>query len=320
MYYNHFQELSPNSLYFSLNQGSLPVDQTKDNKMTSEIVLESFSNPTHTWKTMNDPVMGGKSHSSFYIDENQKGILDGEVVDVPFLHAPGFITVRGNGNYPDVSSCTSLVLKAKTNETYGGYRISFGNRHVRGNRYARGYKANFHIQPYNESIVGSTTSLEEENDDSVNNNNSNSTKSLDDGIMEEINIPFSNFTVRWSDLTGDPIVSCQENPNFCPDPKTLRNMKTISIWGEGVAGNIHLEIDSIKAIGCSDTNSYMLGLMKDRSNNGVSSRYDAGLIGFLGFVSSFGIIFGGVYLIVKKVVLSKRRGYANPNENADNSF
>mmetsp|Transcript_6309 Transcript_6309/g.13170 ORF Transcript_6309/g.13170 Transcript_6309/m.13170 type:complete len:95 (-) Transcript_6309:225-509(-) len=28
-------------------------------------------------------------------------------------------------------------------------------------------------------------------------------------------------------------------------------MKTISIWGEGVAGKVHLEIESIGAVGCS---------------------------------------------------------------------
>ena len=34
--------------------------------------------------------MGGKSTGSFAV-ENQLGIFDGEVVDVPFLKAPGFI-------------------------------------------------------------------------------------------------------------------------------------------------------------------------------------------------------------------------------------
>ena len=291
---------------------------------SSEIILESFSNPTHTWKTMNDPVMGGKSHSSFHIDKNDgKGVFDGEVVDVPFLHAPGFITVRGNGKYPDVSSCTSLVLKARTNETYDGYRISFGNRHVRGNRYARGYKADFHIQPSStsssdengkESTTTTSSSSEEENDDNVNNSNYNSTHKFNDDAMKEINIPLSNFTVRWSDLTGDPIVSCQENPDFCPDPKTLRNMKTISIWGEGVAGNIHLEIDSIKAIGCSNATIDKDSFMQDSS----SSYNSTGLIGLV-FVS-FGIILGGVYFLGKYTVLSKRRGgYSIPNENMDDT-
>ena len=35
-------------------------------------------------------VMGGKSTGSFAV-EKQLGIFDGEVVDVPFLKAPGFI-------------------------------------------------------------------------------------------------------------------------------------------------------------------------------------------------------------------------------------
>ena len=39
---------------------------------------------------MNDPVMGGKSWGKFSI-ENSVGIMQGEVVDVPKLQAPGFI-------------------------------------------------------------------------------------------------------------------------------------------------------------------------------------------------------------------------------------
>ena len=35
-------------------------------------------------------VMGGKSTGTFAVS-NQLGIFDGEVVDVPFLKAPGFI-------------------------------------------------------------------------------------------------------------------------------------------------------------------------------------------------------------------------------------
>lgn len=188
---------------------------TEDNE---SILLESFFDPQGEWAVMNDPVMGGESYSSVSI-ENGIGIFDGEVVNVPFLDAPGFITMRGDGDYKDVSSCESLVLRARTSEEYNGYRISFGNRHVPGNRHAYGYKANFNL------TVGSE--------------------------MQDMVIPFDLFTVRWSDLNGDPIVSCAENEDFCPDKKTLQNMKTISLWGEGIAGKVHLEIESISATGCS---------------------------------------------------------------------
>lgn len=192
---------------------------TSNNNET--ILLQTFSDPTHSWSTLNDPVMGGLSYSSISI-ENDMAIFDGAVLDVPSLQAPGFITMRGNGDYPDVSSCEFMVLRARSTDEYEGYRISFGNRYVPGNRFARGYKADF------DSPVGSD--------------------------MQDIVIPFDMFTVRWSDLTGDAIVTCAENPDFCPDMRTLQNMKTISIWGEGVAGKLHLEIESISATGCSADN------------------------------------------------------------------
>merc|ERR1712129_318040 len=40
---------------------------------------------------------------------------------------------------------------------------------------------------------------------------------------------------------------------YCPDTDTLRNMKTMSIWGEGVGGVVDLEVQSISAIGCLST-------------------------------------------------------------------
>ena len=185
----------------------------------SNISIESFADPGISWKAMNDPVMGGKSHSKVTI-ENGVGVFDGGVVDVPFLHAPGFITMRGTGgDFPDVSSCDSLQLRARASEPYSGYRISFGDKRVPGNRFARGYKADF------DAPVGSE--------------------------MGTVVIPFHEFTVRWDDATGDPVVTCHEDKNFCPDTKTLQNMKTMSLWGEGVAGRVHLEIESIEATGCS---------------------------------------------------------------------
>lgn len=187
-----------------------------------EIVLEDFEKPVHTWKQMNDPVMGGRSTGSFHIQkESGVGVFEGEVVDVPFLRAPGFIQARTVDSipFPDVSSCSALQLELRSdNPEYTGYRVSFGNTHAPGGKFfARGYKSN-----------------------------------LNDVTSElgEIVIPFSEFTDFWDDATGDPIKTCQENQLYCPDQATLRNMKTIAVWGEGVAGKVSLEIASISAVNC----------------------------------------------------------------------
>ncbi len=186
------------------------------------ITLESFVNPSQKWSVLNDPVMGGESYATVSIEDGL-GIFDGKVVDVPFLQAPGFITMRSEEediSYPDVSSCDTLRLVLHNSEdTYKGYRVSFGNVSVPGNRFARGYKADFTVP-------------------------SNGGGAVD--------IPFHDFTARWDDATGDAIVSCAENQEYCPDVGTLQNMETISLWGEGVAGKVHLEVESIAAIGCLD--------------------------------------------------------------------
>ena len=189
---------------------------------TSEILLESFEDPSHSWIQMNDPVMGGKSTGTFTIDGGV-GIFDGEVVDVPFLQAPGFIKCasKGRAPYPDVSSCQALKIILKNSVDYEGYRVSFGNAHPpHGHTFAFGYKADLKV-------------------------------AMSDNF-QEIEIPFKDFSDLWDDATGDQIKTCKEYPMFCPDQKTLENMKTISIWAEGVAGKAHLEIKSISATECTE--------------------------------------------------------------------
>ena len=58
-----------------------------------EIMIEDFSSPTHTWATMNDPVMGGKSRSSFVVEEGVARFA-GTCEVVGFLDAPGFVTLQ----------------------------------------------------------------------------------------------------------------------------------------------------------------------------------------------------------------------------------
>jgi len=71
------------------------------------------------------------------------------------------------------------------------------------------------------------------------------------GEFSSVSIPINSFTDYWDDGTGEPIKTCQDNKIYCPDEKTLKDLKTISIWAEGVKGKVHLEIKSISASGCS---------------------------------------------------------------------
>ena len=66
-------------------------------------------------------------------------------------------------------------------------------------------------------------------------------------------IPFTAFSDDWDDATGEIIVSCADDQRVCPHASNLQDLQKLSIWGEGVEGNVHLEIHSIKAINCAAT-------------------------------------------------------------------
>lgn len=194
---------------------------------SSSIMLEDFSNPKHDWREMNDPVMGGRSRGSFNVKDGV-ATFEGSVEIVPFLRVPGFIQARvtedshASKGFPDVSSCQAIALTLRTNASspYEGYRFSFGNAHAPGGKhFAYGYKTTLKRIPVED--------------------------------FEEVVIPWDAFTDFWDDATGDPIHSCHDNPLYCPDQETLRSMKTMAIWAEGVAGPVFLEIKSIQAVQCS---------------------------------------------------------------------
>jgi len=191
-----------------------------------EIVIEDFSSPVHTWATMNDPVMGGQSSSSLDISDGVAN-FSGNCAIVPFLKAPGFITVQtggygqsSEGNFPDVSSCTGLKMVVRSKVDYDGYRVSFGKK--RSGEHGMGYKA--------PAIELSTSEK-----------------------FEEVVLPFEQFSLKWDEGTGDVITMCSDDESVCPDVETLRNLQAVSIWGEGVEGDVDLDIKSISAVGCDGT-------------------------------------------------------------------
>lgn len=193
---------------------------------TNDILLATFDGAkgtTHTWKEQNDPVMGGESTGTFTVS-NGLGVFDGDVVDVPFLKAPGFIKTTVVDMKPlgkvfsDVSSCSAITLTARASNSYAGYRLSLGNAHAPGGKtFAYGYKSHF-TPPV--------------------------------GKFGTVTIPLDDFSDYWDDATGDPIKTCKEDKQYCPDAKTLKDMRTMSVWAEGVKGKVHLEIKSIGATGC----------------------------------------------------------------------
>merc|ERR1740117_1988907 len=178
--------------------------------------------------------MGGKSKSSLVI-ENGVAIFEGTCAIVPFLHAPGFITMvtgdpyssKEKSVFPDVSTCDGITLNIRSRTQYSGYYISFGTDRVPGGGHAMGYKSPLFQDgkvPFGLDFI-------------------------------DIIIPFNEFSSNWDEGSGKTKISCKDNNIYCPTISTLQNMKSMSFWGEGVEGDVALDIRYIGAIGCNDNDN-----------------------------------------------------------------
>jgi hypothetical protein len=63
----------------------------------------------------------------------------------------------------------------------------------------------------------------------------------------DVRVPFSTFSDHWSPSTGDPTITCVDDPKVCPTENDLGHIQLMQVWAEGVKGDIHLEIKSILA-------------------------------------------------------------------------
>merc|ERR1712198_541090 len=164
--------------------------------ISKEVTLATFDGAegtTFPFETMNDPVMGGVSISTFEINEEEHfGIFNGTVKIVPSLDAPGFCSMRAFGEFNDASSTIdgSIVVRVRSSSPdYAGYRM----------------------------------------------------------VFVDIVIPFTKFSDHWDPSTGNHISECSEDPKVCPTEKALAKITQIRIMSEGVAGDFHIEVESISA-------------------------------------------------------------------------
>merc|ERR1712166_656884 len=156
------------------------------------------------------------------------GIIDGEVLDVPSLSAPGFIKAQATGTFPDVSAFVdgSLVLSVRTsNPEFEGYRVtsvsgafspSFSCSAGGSLPLSRGcYKQKFSV-PAGDDFV-------------------------------DVKIPFNTFSDKWSSATGEQTTTCAESTDVCPTAAKLAKIQMLEFWGEGASGKLHLEVKSVSA-------------------------------------------------------------------------
>jgi len=193
----------------------------------SLVTFDGASGTTFKFTELNDPVMGGKSTGTWSLGDGF-GIIDGEVVNVPSLKAPGFIKAAGDGKFPDISEYIdgSLVLTVRsTTPEYKGFRVTFVSGATSpsfscagggGLPFSRGcYKQKFTV-PAGSDFV-------------------------------EVKLPFNTFSDKWSSATGEHTEECAKNADVCPTAAKLSKIQRVEFWGEGAAGKLHLEIKSVSA-------------------------------------------------------------------------
>lgn len=191
------------SLWCSVFAASVPI-----------ATFDGAKSTTLAWEAVNDPVMGGKSHSNFTVDEKRHvGVWIGEVEIVPFLKSPGFCNLQSPGLYktadfPDLSSTDGIVVRARETDMHGLVKfnamlMSKGAKHL----FKSGvYSANFTL----------TTE------------------------MADLFVPWSAFECTWR---GQKV-------SWCPELKTqLKEITSVGLgtFFPGTAGPFNVEIEGIAA-------------------------------------------------------------------------
>jgi hypothetical protein len=214
---------------------------TSNDTAVTFVTFDGTPKTTHHWQHMDDPVMGGKSVSTFGT-ENGMGVFDGTCAIVPFLKAPGFCKVATThklfqpARFADASGYIdgALYLEvASTTPAYKGFKIELLAKNVTRPRpgmhhSAPSFKADFAVPAHAEA-----------------------------GAFSTVRVPFSAFSVDWSDYTGecdtkDPtgeqhLCCTPEHPEVCMKVWHLRQITGFAVWAEGVEGDFAIDLKSIAA-------------------------------------------------------------------------
>jgi len=200
--------------------------------ISADVPLVTFDGEPETtfqFKQMNDPVMGGISSGTWSVNEEEQfGVMVGTVRDVPSLHAPGFIKAYADGIFNDASEALEgdLVLKLRSSTSeYTGFRVTF----AAGTLTPEHACAGGGVVPFSKGCFKSKFVVEPGTE------------------FSEVRIPFNSFSDHWSPATGDQLTTCAEDASVCPTAKDLSGIKRIEVWGEGIAGDVNLEVKSISA-------------------------------------------------------------------------
>merc|ERR1711998_709703 len=194
---------------------------------TSLVTFDGAEGSTFDFEALNDPVMGGKSTGTWTLSSGA-GVLDGEVVNVPSLSAPGFIKASADSTFPDVSSASggSLVLTVRSSTPeYAGFRVTF----VSGATSPAFACSAGGALPLSRGCFKAKFSVPAGSD------------------FTKIKIPFTDFSDKWSSATGEQTTTCAQSADVCPTASKLSKISRVEFWGEGANGKLHLDVQSVMA-------------------------------------------------------------------------
>ena len=179
---------------------SLALDAPSAAKTLDLVTFKEGDKTNFKWVDLNDPVMGGRSTSTFTVEDG-KGVFDGVCRIVPQLKAPGFCNAEARPSFgqkvPDASAFVEggLEIELVSTGNLTQFKAAFGNKaeHDFGS-----YKADFVV------TAGANT----------------------------VRIPFTSFSNKWSPSTGEPTVKCTpEDKQVCPTAHSLATIGAIGVWG-----------------------------------------------------------------------------------------
>lgn len=191
---------------------------------------------------LNDPVMGGLSVGTWSVQDGY-GIMNGSVVDVPSLDAPGFIKASADGHL-NISG-DALVVRFKTSTpSYSGFRITLAT----GSAAAYSCSGGGQI-PMSRGCFKAD-------------------------LKPVIN--FSDFSDLWSPSTGEILVTCAEDPSACVQP-ALESITRVEFWAEGVDGLANLQVESLETMNSYEHCTVQSSLLYNMSDILQDYMYDENL-------------------------------------------
>ena len=120
----------------AIGSAPVPPPPSPPPAVVSDTLFSFGTEGVKPWSVTDDPVMGGRSHSSFVVGNDEAGnhnvgIFAGTVAIVPFLHAPGFCNAHVHFPAVDASDYDAIEITVRNRSpSLNAFKSSFGGKGV----------------------------------------------------------------------------------------------------------------------------------------------------------------------------------------------